>query len=59
MAFAFEDGKKSYLPRPIETARIYQVLTVYSDDVDPYSGHTDPPIGASLPGSLPKRHHEV
>ena len=26
-AFAFEDGKKSYLPKPIETAGIYKVLT--------------------------------
>lgn len=26
-AFAYEDGKKSYLPRPIETAGIYKVLT--------------------------------
>lgn len=27
MAFTFEDGKKSYLPRPIETSGIYKVLT--------------------------------
>jgi LmbE family N-acetylglucosaminyl deacetylase len=26
-AFAYEDGKKSYLPTPIETAGIYKVLT--------------------------------
>ena len=26
-AFAYEDGKKSYLPRPIETAEIFKVLT--------------------------------
>jgi LmbE family N-acetylglucosaminyl deacetylase len=26
-AFAFEEGKKSYLPSPIETAGIYKVLT--------------------------------
>jgi LmbE family N-acetylglucosaminyl deacetylase len=26
-AFAIEDGKKSYLPRPIETAGIYKLLT--------------------------------
>lgn len=26
-AFALEDGKKSYLPKPIETAGIYKVLT--------------------------------
>ena len=26
-AFAYEDGHKSYLPRPIETAGIYKVLT--------------------------------
>ena len=26
-AFAYEEGKKSYLPRPMETAGIYKVLT--------------------------------
>ena len=54
-AFAYEDGEKSYLPRPIETAGIYKVLTkrirkrkqsiiteIYGFDLDSFEAKTTP-----------------
>ena len=54
-AFAYEDGKKSYLPRPIETAGIYKVLTkriwkkkqsviteIYGFDLNSFEAKTTP-----------------
>ena len=54
-AFAYEDGKKSYLPRPMETAGIYKVLTkriwkkklriiteIYGFDLDSFEAKTTP-----------------
>ena len=54
-AFAYEDGKKSYLPKPIESAGIYKVLTrriwkkkqsiiteIYGFDPNSFGGETTP-----------------
>lgn len=54
-AFAYEDGKKSYLPKPIETAGIYKVLTkriwkkkqsiiteIYGFDLNSFEANTNP-----------------
>lgn len=54
-AFAYEDGKKSYLPKPIETAGIYKLLTkriwkkkqsiiteIYGFDLNSFEAKTNP-----------------